>query len=187
MGRYYCKAGAHLKTFISKKGNEVTIRLAKPDDLFALRNYINTLSREDTFIRKSGEIMSLRGEKAYLAEVFLQMRRGNKIKLCVTIENEIVGVADITREPFRSKHVGTLGISIKAGYREEGIGTQMMHELIAESKRLGLRYLQLGVYAPNVLAKHLYEKVGFFEVGRIPEKAVFHGAYVDEIIMYKAL
>ncbi|MGC8628855.1 MAG: GNAT family N-acetyltransferase [Candidatus Micrarchaeia archaeon] len=47
--------------------------------------------------------------------------------------------------------------------------------------------IELEVYANNPAARHLYEKLGFVEAGKLPKAAVFKGEYVDSILMYKEL
>lgn len=39
----------------------------------------------------------------------------------------------------------------------------------------------------NLIAKHLYRKLGFKEAGKIPKGMKFKRKYYDEIIMYKEL
>jgi len=83
----------------------------------------------------------------------------------------------------KRSHVGTLGIAIKDGYRDVGIGTEMMQVLVEESRKAGLKLLRLSVFGSNMRAKHVYGKAGFREVGRIP-KAISKGdEYVDEVWM----
>jgi RimJ/RimL family protein N-acetyltransferase len=50
-----------------------------------------------------------------------------------------------------------------------------------------LKLLTLSVYATNERAKHVYQKLGFVETGRIPKKFFKEGKYVDEITMAEAL
>jgi ribosomal protein S18 acetylase RimI-like enzyme len=76
-----------------------------------------------------------------------------------------------------------LGIAIGSGYRDIGIGTEMMEVLIEESRKAGLKLLLLGVFETNNRARHLYEKLGFKEIGRVPKGIFRNGRYIDEIRM----
>jgi len=52
---------------------------------------------------------------------------------------------------------------IESGYRDVGIGTEMVGALVEESRKRGLKLLVLRVFADNDRARHVYEKLGFRE------------------------
>ena len=83
--------------------------------------------------------------------------------------------------------MGVLGIIIKDNYRDIGIGTKMLETLILQAKNMGLRILTLTVFSTNKRAKHVYEKVGFKETGRIPKDIFKNGKFIDQLIMVKDL
>jgi RimJ/RimL family protein N-acetyltransferase len=80
-----------------------------------------------------------------------------------------------------------LGIVIGNGYRDLRIGTEIMKSLIEQARAVGLKLLTLSVYATNERARHVYQRLGFVETGRIPKKLFKDGKYVDEITMAKVL
>lgn len=176
-----------MSRFVSKKGNEVLFRMAMLGDLSEMTEYINTLSKEDTFVRKSGELMTLEDEMEYLRSIIGRMEKKNCVKICAISGGKIVGLLDVRRDDFRSKHIGVLGISIRSGHREEGIGTEMMKLADECARKMKLKAIELRVYAPNTHAIRLYKKSGYRKVGQVPNRAFFHGEYIDEIIMYKEL
>ena len=59
--------------------------------------------------------------------------------------------------------------------------------MIEQARAVGLKLLTLSVYATNERARHVYQKLGFVETGRIPKKFFKDGKYVDEITMAKVL
>jgi RimJ/RimL family protein N-acetyltransferase len=59
----------------------------------------------------------------------------------------------------------------------------MMKVLINESRRAGLKIIVLDVFATNSRARHVYEKVGFREVGKIPKGISKDGGYIDLVRM----
>jgi len=76
---------------------------------------------------------------------------------------------------------------IRSGYRDRGIGTEMMKILMEQARLMNLKVLTLSVFATNKRAIHVYEKVGFKEAGRIRKGIYRKGEYIDRIIMTKDL
>ncbi len=179
--------GTIISEFTSKKGKQIVFRLPREEDLEKMTEYINTLSREDTFIAFSGEQISLREEREYLEKIFHNLQNDTGFFLLAIHNEEIVGASDVTRMERRSKHEGHFNISLAENYREEGIGSEMIQILSDLARKIGLQMLQLTVYSVNERGIHVYEKNGFQKVGQIPKKALYHGELVDEIIMVKFL
>ncbi len=73
--------GEIVRTFRTKKGNDVALRYPMWRDLARLNDYINALSMEDTYIRFSGEVISRAEEADVLANWFRDMELSNKVVL----------------------------------------------------------------------------------------------------------
>lgn len=112
-------------------------------------------------------------ETDWLGRLLARMEKGEVIDCA----------AEVGKRSRKMSHVGDFGIAIKQGYRSIGIGTRIMQTLIEESKKAGLRILVLEVFDTNNMAKHLYQKMGFKEAGRIPKGVYRNGKYVDSIRM----
>jgi RimJ/RimL family protein N-acetyltransferase len=83
----------------------------------------------------------------------------------------------------QQSHVGWLGIAILKDGRSIGLGTAMMYSMMRLSKQAGLKILILDVFATNTIARRLYEKVGFVEVGKIPKAINRDGKFIDLVRM----
>jgi RimJ/RimL family protein N-acetyltransferase len=59
----------------------------------------------------------------------------------------------------------------------------MIKTLLEESRKAGLKTLELEVFADNSNAIHLYENLGFKQVGTIPKKVFRKGVFHDIIVM----
>jgi len=90
----------------TKKEREIIIRYPLKSDVSALRNYINTLSREKTFIRFQGEQVSLADEKKYFVSYKLKI-----ITLGVFANNPIA--LKMYQKRFDLKEYGRLPQGIK--------------------------------------------------------------------------
>ncbi|MBI3343093.1 GNAT family N-acetyltransferase [Candidatus Gottesmanbacteria bacterium] len=174
-----------IKTFTSKKGNNVVFRYAKSDDLEAMLSYINALIAEDTFIGLFGKPLTRDEEEKTLKEILEGMKKEDKVFIAVEINGAYKGNAGIDREKTRrKKHVGNIGISLAAEYRSEGIGAELMTSLIEEGKKLGMKLLYLTCLENNDHALYLYEKLGFKRCGYIPNACFWKGSYVGEVTLY---
>ncbi len=81
-------------------------------------------------------------------------------------------------------HIGNL--AIHPDYRNKGIASSLLDDLLKDCKEHGTTYLLLEVRASNVPAQNLYKKLGFEEV--VTRKKYYKnpdGTYEDAIIMGK--
>ena len=78
-------------------------------------------------------------------------------------DGEIVGFGGIWITPV---DVHITDIVTKKKKRNNGIGSKILEKLITISKTTGRESLTLEVNEKNEVAKHLYEKSGFKELGR---------------------
>ena len=60
-----------------------------------------------------------------------------------------------------------------------------MREAERHAGRLGIEKIMLEVFAINDRAIHVYEKMGYVVVGRIPGDVKYRGGYVDSLYMIK--
>lgn len=78
------------------------------------------------------------------------------------INNEIIGFAGL-KKIFDQADI--MNIVIKKTYRNQGIGTLLLENLILLAKDLNISTLFLEVNEQNKPAIHLYEKLGFEKLG----------------------
>src|SRR3989344_6086545 len=135
----------------TKKGKDILIRFPQKSDTLALLRYMNTLSKERTFIRFQGEQLTLKEEDKYLKDFLKKLEENKAIKLLAFMENKLVGVTDINLQDKTSTHVGLFGITVAKDYRGEGIGKLLMNLVIQEAKRniIDLKIVTLGCFANN--------------------------------------
>ena len=76
-----------------------------------------------------------------------------------------------------------MNIATHPDYRQQGIGTALVLELIAELDRRGSHSLMLEVRVSNAPAISVYQKLGFFEVGR--RKNYYRNPKEDALILRK--
>jgi RimJ/RimL family protein N-acetyltransferase len=181
-------SGKELKTFKTKKGNKVVIRYPKWEDLDKLLLFINSLIEENTFIMISGNKKTKDEEIEYLVDTIKQIEQNKKVQLFVFVKDKLVGNSAITQQSYREKHVGQVDISVSKGYRNEGIGKELLNSLIHEAKyKLKVKLLTLTVFENNKRGIAFYKKLGFKEAGTVPKSVLYKGKYVGLMTMYLEL
>ncbi len=164
----------------------VTIREARPDDAAAMLAYLDVLSREpglDIPLGPGEFTLTEEQERDFIARCAAQE---NALFLVAVAEGQIVGALVCTGRADRQalRHSVTLGISVRDGWRNQGLGTRMMEQAIAWARNSGVvKRIELDVYARNKRAIHVYEKLGFVQEGH-RRRAIFQqGEYIDNLLM----
>jgi RimJ/RimL family protein N-acetyltransferase len=178
--------GRMLRKFHAKDGQEVILRTPKWEDLDDLMGLINSLVDEKAEIALTLKVT--RDEEAdWLSKMLSSLEKDELFFLVAEVGRKVSASSDIHVLRDDEKHVGVLGIVIKSGFRDLGIGTEMMKTLVEQATALGLKVLMLHVFATNYRAIHVYERVGFVQTGRIPKKHFREGQYIDEVVMTKLI
>ncbi len=114
-------------------GKDLIIRYPLMSDVFKMRDFMNTVSKEQTFIRFQGEQLSLEDEEKYLRGQLEGIKNKRGVKLIAFIEDKFIGVSDINMLWGVEEHIGVFGIIVADGYRGEGIGKLLMENVINEA------------------------------------------------------
>ena len=89
----------------------------------------------------------------------------------------------------RCGHICNASYAVDAGCRGQGVGEALVRDCMEQAKALGFRILQFNaVVASNTAALHLYQKLGFTQLGVIPGGfRMDDGCYADIIPHYIVL
>jgi L-amino acid N-acyltransferase YncA len=180
------KSGKIVRSFFAKDGRKVVLRTPKWEDLDDFLEIINSLVDEGADILRT-ERVSREEEIDFLSKVLSRLEKDEMFYLVAEVDGKVVAVSEISIRGGYEKHVGVIGIAIRNGFRDFGIGTEIMKALIEQAQKMGLKVLTLSAFATNKPAIHVYEKVGFVQTGTIPKKHFKEGKYIDEIILTKVL
>jgi RimJ/RimL family protein N-acetyltransferase len=177
------KAGKVNRSFDAKDGRRVVLRTLKWNDLEDCFEFINSLVDEKANILRDQKV-TREAEIEWLATALSRMELEEVVYLVAEVDGKVVASSELSRRlSGYDKHLGSIGIAIKNGFRDSGIGTEMMKTLVEQGESWGLKVLMLTVFANNARALHVYRKIGFVETGRIPKKFFKEGQYLDEVIM----
>ncbi|NOT24152.1 MAG: GNAT family N-acetyltransferase [Nitrospiraceae bacterium] len=91
--------------------------------------------------------------------------------------------------PGRARQVANAGFIVAPDWRNKGLGWLLGATMLAYAKQLGYRSVIFNlVFAENVAARHLWEKLGFKALSAIPGAVRKNdGTYQDAMIMFRSL
>ncbi len=86
-------------------------------------------------------------------------------------------------------HRAEISVGIEAAYRGRGAGRALMEAALAWSRTVPLlAFVDLRVFSPNAVARGLYEKLGFREIGVVRDAyRMRDGTRIDDVAMTLAL
>lgn len=109
---------------------------------------------------------------------------GGGLALTLEVETRIAGNLMVERRRGTyEQHRGDLSISIRPGYRGEGLGRALLDAAIDWARAVGLRKLTLGVFPDNAPALALYRAAGFVEEGVLRAHLRVGGEDRDLVLM----
>ncbi|WP_323119119.1 GNAT family N-acetyltransferase [Burkholderia alba] len=161
-------------------GRGVTIRATELSDAQAIAD----LRHQPLVVRYSLALPHRSREtvEAWLARC--ASRRNGSLDLCALVDGRVVGHGGIEVGAPRRAHGASLGINVHDAYSGRGVGTALMAALVGRADRaLGLRRIELTVFADNARAIALYRRFGFAEEGRSRGYASRDGALMDVLHM----
>jgi ribosomal protein S18 acetylase RimI-like enzyme len=154
------------------------------DDFLEL---INSLVEEQAEIYIT-EKFTRDAEAEWLLKVLSRLEKDEQCFLAAEVDKKVVALSDFQVKGGDEVHrLGVIGIIVKKGYRNLGIGTELMKTILEQAVFFGLRTMTVNVFVTNKRAIHVYKKVGFVESGIIPEKHFRQGRSIDEIILTKLI
>lgn len=85
----------------------------------------------------------------------------------------------------RCGHIANASYAVSVGSRGLHIGEQLVTDCLMRGKQYGFRVLQFNaVVATNVQARHLYERLGFVQLGTIPGGFRMKDGHYEDICPY---
>lgn len=171
----------------SKKDKEILLRNATVNDALEIVLIKTEIIGEEIFmLRESGEAsLNADSEKE---EIFDHLNREGSVYIVAECDGHVIGFLEFLNGALkRIRHSGMFSMYIIKDFREEGIGSLLLEELIrwAESDSL-IEKLTLAVFSTNTRARMLYEKFGFLVEGNCPrDMKLSDGTYIDSILMYR--
>ncbi|OLE90852.1 MAG: hypothetical protein AUF79_08130 [Crenarchaeota archaeon 13_1_20CM_2_51_8] len=184
------RTGHIYKRFVLANGDRVTLRVVRPEDVDNLLRFFNGLVDEKKDDRESrlhagfDKKFNRSQEAQYIREVLDRVEKDEAVNIIADIGDKIVASGGVARGKYSDTHRhGSLGLTVSQEYRGHGIGSRIIQTLVAESRRLGLKSIDVEFLATNKSAERAYKRAGFKKAGIIPSKIFRNGEYFDAMIM----
>ena len=85
----------------------------------------------------------------------------------------------------RCGHICNASYAVSQNARGKRIGEKLVLDCLEQAKRLGFKILQFNaVVKTNAAARHLYEKLGFIQLGVIPQGFLMKDGHYEDICPY---
>ena len=137
---------------------------------------------EDGISFPQEETLDLRGGAAFFAE---QTHCGVAV-----VDGDVVGLYILHPNNIgRCGHIANASYAVGSAARGKGAGRLLVEDSLAQGRANGFRVMQFNaVVASNAGARHLYEKLGFVQLGTIPGGfRMPDGSYADICPYYHEL
>lgn len=166
------------------KGQQVIIRKAIKSDAKALVDYLGAIGAESDFLTfgKEGLDITVGQEEEFIES---NAKKDNTLFIVAEINDKVIGNLSFSggTRP-RIRHVGELGVSVLKEYWGNGIGEELIIQLLKWAKATGIiKKINLRVRIDNIRGIYLYKKLGFVEEGIQKRDFYINGQYYDSLLM----
>ncbi len=85
----------------------------------------------------------------------------------------------------RCGHIANASYAMDSNYRGKHIGEKLVLDCLLQAKKVGFKLLQFNaVVESNIHARHLYERLGFVQIGTIPNGFLMKDGSYQNIHLY---
>ncbi|WP_072571201.1 N-acetyltransferase [Enterobacter sp. SA187] len=157
--------------------SDIVIRHVQPDDAEALRQLNAQPEVYHDTLQIPHPSMEMWQER-------LKPQPGRR-HLVACIDGIVTGhlALSVEQNPRRS-HVATFGISVSPDFRNRGVGSALLREMVNLCDNwLRIERIELTVFVDNAPALALYRKYGFETEGTGKKYALRNGEYIDALFM----
>jgi RimJ/RimL family protein N-acetyltransferase len=165
----------------TRDGRAWWLRAARPTDAGALARLFAAVRAEGRWLVTPPSAISEPSEAFFLGEMIAGEMT---LALVAEADAEVVGnvIVSVERSSI-SDHMGTLSICIADGWRDVGMGGDLVRAALDWARERGLAKVALGVFPDNERAIAVYERAGFVREGLRRRQYRSGNGYRDEVLM----
>lgn len=161
----------------------LVIREYKPSDAKVSAEIWNEVVREGNAFPQENGLDLQNADKFFKSQTYTGIAENQE-------NGEIVGLYILhPNNVGRCGHICNASYAVKSSVRGEHIGEKLVKDCLKSAREKGFRILQFNaVVATNVHAIHLYERLGFERIGKIPGGfRMSDNSYEEIILFYKSV
>lgn len=162
----------------------IQIRAAEPDDATGIADILNPIIEHSTITFSPTPVTEV-GVRDGVAE---HTQSGDPY-LVAERDGALLGFAKYG--PFRAgagyARIAEITVHLGPSARGQGTGRRLVDALEAHARRAGKHSLIAGISAENEGAVAFHAKLGFKQVGLVPQAGYKFGRYIDLVLMQKFL
>lgn len=176
--------------FNLKNGKSALFRSPNKSDADGFLNILRTSVIETDYLLRYPEecdVYTIEHEAKYIDKMNRSIR--DALLICI-VDEKVVGYFQLFCETnLKTRHRANVSLVILKEYWNLGIGSIMFDIMIQYAKKAPyLLQLELYYTEGNIRAKHLYEKIGFINIGFIPNATrAKNGTMLKDFLMIKKL
>lgn len=161
------------------------VRDARDGDLESVTAIYNDAVLNTTAIWNEVAV-DIANRRAWLAE---RERAGYPVLVAVEEDGTVLGYASFGdwRAFDGYRHTVEHSVYVRADLRGRGIGKLLMRELIERARAIGKHVMVAGIEAGNQGSIALHEKLGFEQVGLLPQVGMKFGRWLDLAFLQRVL
>ena len=155
----------------------IAIRKYETQDMESAMNIWNEVVRDGIAFPQDEELTEQSADRFFSSQSYTGIAEDNET-------GELVGLYILhPNNVGRCGHICNTSYAVKSGKRGLHIGEQLVKDSLKVGAELGFRILQFNaVVATNSHALHLYERLGFTQLDRIPQGFRMKDGHYEDII-----
>ena len=157
----------------------LTIRQIQIEDAEGFRSCLDSVARERKYL---AQVEALPIER--IREFVASSVAADAAQYVAVADGEIIGWCDVFPHwAYALKHVGTLGMGVRADHRGQGLGRALLVKTLAHALKNGIYRVTLEAREDNLGAIRLYERLGFKHEARTLCALRFDGVFYAGVQM----
>lgn len=162
---------------MGKNMENIIIRQYRKEDIDAMTDIWNEVVEDGIAFPQIEKLDRVSGEKFFASQSYAGVAEcGGKVLGLYILHPNNVG---------RCGHIANASYAVMSSARGLHIGEKLVLDCLKEAKALGFRIMQFNaVVSTNIHARHLYERLGFRQLGTIPGGFLMKDGHYEDICPY---
>jgi len=177
-----------IQRFLSRRGDEITLRPAEPGDAEGIIKALKSFAPERSYVLMEQFGKGVDQEKDYISKL---SSSNNLLLIGVAVDNKIIGILEALQSDGGQRpetaHVLKIGLHLLEDFRGSGIGSRMLQYTEEWAREHEFREMETRVFTTNKRSLNLFRKAGFLNECTKMKRIRMGNEFVDEVIICKSL